>query len=165
MSHSFLAVFNTNTNQTVIQTYNSTTYDSCTTDDSSDDDTLIFNSGATAFGQPWTVSIPLTKVGPNYFFSDAGSGAQCQGGMKFVIKVDRGSGLPPGLNHPPPPPYTPPPVAELTPVFQGSGGGQGESMYNGGEKMNGGVFVVWVGLITLGLGMGLGLGLGLGLVY
>ncbi|KNA17437.1 hypothetical protein SOVF_079990 [Spinacia oleracea] len=147
-------IFHTNTNQTVVQTYNSTTYNNCTADYSSDNDTLIFNSGATVFDQPLTISVPLTKVGPNYFFSDAGDGVQCQRGMRFDIKVGQGLGLPPSLNQPPPPPYTPPPMAEPSPVFQGSGGGQGESIYNGVERMGGRVFrvaVIWMGLFGLGL--------------
>ena len=151
----FLAVFNTNTNQTVIQTYNSTTYNNCTADFASDNDTLIFNSGATTFNQPLTISVPLTKVGPNYFFSDAGDGAQCLQGMRFNINVGKGSGLPPSLNQPPLPAYTPPPTAEPPPVFQGSQGGQGERIHNGVEILGGGVFdvgVVWAGLISLGLG-------------
>lgn len=148
-------IFNTNTNQTVVQTYNSTTYNNCTTDYSDDNDTLIFNSGATDFGQPLTISIPLTKVGPIYFFSDAGGdGVQCLHGMRFDIKVGQGLGLPPSLNQPPPPLYTPPPMAEPPPVFQGSGGGQGESIYNGVERLADrtfGVVMIWAGLICLGL--------------
>lgn len=158
LSHSFLVVFSTTTNQTVIQTYNSTTYISCNADESSDNDTLIFNSGATEFDQPLTISIPLVKVGSNFFLSDAGDGAQCQQGMRFDIKVGQGSGLPPSLNQPPPPLYTPPPVAEPPPVFQGSGGGQGERIHNGGRRVANGVFgaaVIWLGLIYLGLGLGL----------
>ncbi|KMT00134.1 hypothetical protein BVRB_1g019560 [Beta vulgaris subsp. vulgaris] len=151
-------IFSTTTNQTVIQTYNSTTYISCNADESSDNDTLIFNSGATEFDQPLTISIPLVKVGSNFFLSDAGDGAQCQQGMRFDIKVGQGSGLPPSLNQPPPPLYTPPPVAEPPPVFQGSGGGQGERIHNGGRRVANGVFgaaVIWLGLIYLGLGLGL----------
>ncbi|XP_021748724.1 cucumber peeling cupredoxin-like [Chenopodium quinoa] len=148
-------IFNTNTNQTVIQTYNSNTYNNCTSDDSSDNNTLVFNSGATKFGQPLTISVPLTKVGPNYFFSDAEDGVQCQRGMRFDIKVGQGLGLPPSLNQPPPPLYSAPPMAEPPPAFQGSGGGQGESMYNGVEGLTDGIFgvaVIWAGLIVLGLG-------------
>lgn len=143
-------IFNTNTNQTVVQTYNATTYSSCT----ADDDTLIFDSGAANFSEPQTFAVPLTKVGPNYFFSDADDGAQCQHGMQFEIKVNEGSGLPPSLNQPPPPPYVAPPAAEPPPVFQSSGGGQGESLHNGGERQgHGGIGapLVWAGLLGLGL--------------
>lgn len=147
-------IFNTNTNQTVVQTYNATTYGSCTADDAADNDTFIFNSGAENFSQPITVAVPLIKVGPNYYFSDADDGAQCQQGMRFEIRVNEGSGLPPSLNQPPPPPYSPPPVAETPPVFQSRGGGQGESMRNGGERMAGGVAgaaLIGAGLLGLGL--------------
>ncbi|PIN15452.1 hypothetical protein CDL12_11899 [Handroanthus impetiginosus] len=104
-----LAVFNTNTNQTVIQTYNKTTYDSCTVDDSLDTDTFQYNGGSNEFGSPTTIPVPLTIEGTQYYFSDADDGEQCQHGMAFELKVGHGLGLPPSLNQPPPPPYTPPP--------------------------------------------------------
>ncbi|KAH7577813.1 hypothetical protein ACOSP7_001136 [Xanthoceras sorbifolium] len=98
-------IFNTNTNQSVIQTYNETTFRSCSIDDASDNDTSHFNGGETEFGKSLTIAVPLTITGPNYFFSDADDGVQCQTGMAFEISVNRGLGLPPSLNHPPPPPY------------------------------------------------------------
>lgn len=103
------SVFNTNTNQTVIQTYNETTFNSCTADDASDDDTFQYNGGSNEFGQKATIAVPLTMMGSNYFFSDAEDGVQCQQGMAFEISVKRGLGLPPSLNQPPPPPYIEPP--------------------------------------------------------
>lgn len=106
----FCAVFNTNTNQTVIQTYNRTTYDSCTVDDSLDTDTFQYGGGSNEFGNATTISIPLTKEGAQYYFSSAEDGEQCQEGMAFQINVIHGLGLPPSLNQPPPPAYTPPPI-------------------------------------------------------
>ncbi|KAG4937098.1 hypothetical protein AAZX31_18G204600 [Glycine max] len=101
-------IFNTNSNQTVVQTYNKTTYLNCTADDS-DNGTFVYNGGSRGFGEALTVAVPLTIVGPNYFFSDAGDGVQCQHGLAFEIAVLRGLGLPPSLNQPPPPPYQEPP--------------------------------------------------------
>lgn len=102
-------IFNTNTNQTVIQTYNKTTYGSCITDDALDTDTFQYNGGSNDFGSVMTVSVPLTIEGDQYYFSDADDGEQCQHGMAFMIKVSHGLGLPPSLNQPPPPAYVPPP--------------------------------------------------------
>ncbi|KAL1091526.1 hypothetical protein V6Z11_D07G162300 [Gossypium hirsutum] len=98
-------IFRTTTNQTVIQTYNETTYRNCTTDDASDTDTFQYNGGNTDFDQSLTIEVPLTIEGANYYFSDAGDGVQCQRGMAFKILVRHGNGLPPSLNQPPPPPY------------------------------------------------------------
>nr|XP_043626238.1 cucumber peeling cupredoxin-like [Erigeron canadensis] len=97
-------IFNTNTNQTVILTYNETTFKSCSIDNSSDSDTFYFGQDNTVF-KPYTVAVPLTIVGPNYFFSDAFDGIQCEQGMAFGVNVSQGVGLPPNLNQPPPPPY------------------------------------------------------------
>ncbi|XP_052192074.1 cucumber peeling cupredoxin-like [Diospyros lotus] len=123
-------IFNTNTNQTVIQTYNETTYSSCTIDDTSDDDAVQYGGGSENFGQPATIAVPLTIKGKNYYFSDANDGFQCEHGMAFEIFVNRGLGLPPSLNQPPPPPYAPPPSppeAQAPPVTvignQPTGGG------------------------------------------
>ncbi|KAJ1414846.1 Phytocyanin domain [Sesbania bispinosa] len=101
-------IFNTNSNQTVILTYNKTTYLNCTADDS-DNGTFIYSSGSGGFNEALTIPVPLTVVGPNYFFSDASDGVQCQRGLAFEINVQRGLGLPPSLNQPPPPPYIEPP--------------------------------------------------------
>ncbi|XP_050203962.1 blue copper protein-like [Mercurialis annua] len=102
-------IFNTNTNQTVIQTYNVTTFMNCTMDEALDNDTIQYDGGNAAFGVALTISVPLTIEGPNYFFSDGDDGNQCLNGMAFEIKVNRGLGLPPSLNQPPPPPYMEPP--------------------------------------------------------
>ncbi|MFQ6619980.1 hypothetical protein Gotur_000950 [Gossypium turneri] len=111
-------IFRTTTNQTVIQTYNETTYRNCTTDDASDTDTFQYNGGKTDFDQSLTIEVPLTIEGANYYFSDAGDGVQCQRGMAFKILVRHGNGLPPSLNQPPPPPYVEAPsdTAQSPPV-------------------------------------------------
>ncbi|KAG6434445.1 hypothetical protein SASPL_106081 [Salvia splendens] len=102
-------IFNTNTNQTVIQTYNRTTYSSCIIDDALDSDTFQYDGGRNEFGSAMTISVALTIEGTQYYFSDANDGEQCQQGMAFEIKVEHGLGLPPSLNQPPPPAYVPPP--------------------------------------------------------
>ncbi|XP_057981415.1 early nodulin-like protein 18 [Malania oleifera] len=109
-------IFNTNTNQTVIQTYNLTTYQICSTDDASDNDTFHYDEGSSQFGAALTVAVRLTIEGANYYFSDADDGAQCQHGMAFAIKVNHGVGLPPSLNQPPPPPYMEPPPSNPDPT-------------------------------------------------
>ncbi|XP_045805016.1 cucumber peeling cupredoxin-like [Trifolium pratense] len=101
-------IFNTNSNQSVILTYNKTAYLNCTVDDS-DNDTSIYSGFPDGFNKPLTISVPLTIVGLNYFFSDYSEGLQCQQGLAFQIQVQRGIGLPPSLNQPPPPPYIEPP--------------------------------------------------------
>ncbi|KAI8571914.1 hypothetical protein RHMOL_Rhmol01G0157400 [Rhododendron molle] len=103
-------LFYTNSNETVIQTYNLTTYQSCSTDNALDTDTFQYGGGDEDFGVVETISVPLTVEGPNYFFSDADDGVQCKQGMAFKIVVNYGLGLPPSLNQPPPPPYTAPPT-------------------------------------------------------
>ncbi|KAL1322091.1 hypothetical protein HN51_067019 [Arachis hypogaea] len=110
-------IFKTNTNQTVVQTYNETSYLSCNADDF-DNGTFVYDSGSSNFSQALTISVPLTVVGRNYFFSDAADGLQCRRGLAFEINVNRGQGLPPSLNQPPPPPYIEPPgpdAAEQSP--------------------------------------------------
>ncbi|XP_057805710.1 early nodulin-like protein 18 [Salvia miltiorrhiza] len=102
-------IFNTNTNQTVIQTFNKTTYGSCITDDALDSDTFQYDGGSNEFGSAMTIGVALTIEGTQYYFSDADDGEQCQHGMAFEIKVGHGLGLPPSLNQPPPPAYVPPP--------------------------------------------------------
>lgn len=92
----------------MILTYNKTSYLNCTADDS-DNGTFIYNSGTGRFSEALTIPVPLTIVGPNYFFSDAGDGVQCRRGLFFELDVQRGLGLPPSLNQPPPPPYIEPP--------------------------------------------------------
>ncbi|XP_042485682.1 cucumber peeling cupredoxin-like [Macadamia integrifolia] len=101
-------IFDTNGNQTVIQTYNQTVYQTCDFDDASDGDAFQYGGGNTT-ANSLTVAVPLTQEGPNFYFSDAYDGVQCQNGMAFEIQVKHGLGLPPSLNQPPPPPYVAPP--------------------------------------------------------
>ncbi|KAL5146847.1 hypothetical protein HKD37_06G016627 [Glycine soja] len=89
------------------RTYNKTTYLNCTTN-YSDNGTFVYNGRSHGFGEALTIVVPLTIVGPNYFFSDAGDDVQCQRGLAFEIDVQRGLGLPSSLNQPPPPPYQEP---------------------------------------------------------
>ncbi|KAG0458228.1 hypothetical protein HPP92_023385 [Vanilla planifolia] len=129
-------IFHTNSNTTVVQTYNQTTYHLC--DASGDDDVLIFTpKGNTEFGVAAVVEVPLTVEGTNYFFSDAGAdGIQCAKGMRFHIKVGHGRGLSPQLNQPPPPPsvdsQVPPPPAEASTVPEGNP--QEQQFYRGGAR-------------------------------
>lgn len=143
-----LLVFNTNTNQTVVQTYNETSYLNCSVaDDNTGGDVSVY-SGGEGFGVPATLAVPLTRVGPNYYFSDASDGEQCVKGMKFEITVGQGSGLPPYLNQPPPPPYVDPGV-QTPPVGSGevAPGGAGGGTENGGKKR--GLGVGSAGLVAL----------------
>jgi hypothetical protein len=106
-------IFNTNSNMTVIQTYNETTFSNCTADDDeSDGDTFVYSGGGTQFSEELTIPVPLTLIGKNYYFSDGEDGVQCLHGMAFEISVNHGLGLPPSLNQPPPPPYAEPPGSE-----------------------------------------------------
>lgn len=122
-------IFSTNTNQTVIQTYNLTTFQSCSMDDAADNDTFQYGGGNSDFGKSQTVAVPLTIEGSNYYFSDADDGTQCQHGMAFEISVSHGLGLPPSLNQPPPPPYQEPPGsdAQSPPVSITGGSPTGEN--------------------------------------
>ena len=99
-----------NSNQTVVQTYNKTTYLNCTTD-YSDNGTFVYNGGSRGFREALTFIVPLTIAGLNYFFSDAGGGVQCQRSLAFEIDVQRGLGLPPSLNQPS---YQEPPGPDAT---------------------------------------------------
>ncbi|KAG4920472.1 hypothetical protein JHK84_049325 [Glycine max] len=97
-------IFNTNSNQTVVQTYDKMTYLNCIAD-YSDNGTFVYNGESRGFGEALVVVVPLTIVGPNYFFFDADNGVQCQHNLAFEIDVQHGLGLPPSLNQPPLPSY------------------------------------------------------------
>ncbi|WVZ05748.1 hypothetical protein V8G54_019094 [Vigna mungo] len=144
-------IFNTNSNQTVVQTYNKTTYLNCTADDT-DNGTFVYDSGSSGFGESLTIAVPLTIVGPNYFFSDSSDGVQCQHGLAFEIDVQHGAGLPPNLNQPPPPPYQEPPgpdAAQSPPftVAQSPTGGA----FGGRADMRFTVYVLGAALLLLPL--------------
>ncbi|KAK3194954.1 hypothetical protein Dsin_026264 [Dipteronia sinensis] len=143
-------IFNTNTNQSVIQTYSETTFHSCSTEDASDNDTLHYNGGETEFGKSLTIPVPLTITGPNYFFSDVAEGVQCKSGMAFEISVNHGLGLPPSLNQPPPPPYVAPPGpddAQSPPITIN---GASPSLENGALKSSANVCVL-LSLLLFGI--------------
>ncbi|MCL7037267.1 hypothetical protein MKW94_019976 [Papaver nudicaule] len=130
-----ISIFNTNTNQTVIQTYNETAYKICNADDTVDTDASVY-SGGDEIGKPVVLSVPLTIEGENYFFSGADDGAQCQKGMAFEIHVKHGVGLPPSLNQPPPPPFvdSPPSDQSSTPSVMNTTSPQTERFFNGGAS-------------------------------
>ncbi|KAG6516185.1 uncharacterized protein LOC121973774 [Zingiber officinale] len=119
-------IFDTDSNNTVIQTFNATTYALCDFSDDNGNDTTFYYDGS---GEPTvnlTVAVPLTEEGTNYFFSAADGGVECLQGMRFEITVSHGRGLPPSLNQPPPPPYVdlappPPPDIAVNPTTGGGG--------------------------------------------
>ncbi|KAK8928516.1 hypothetical protein KSP39_PZI017177 [Platanthera zijinensis] len=125
-------IFNTNSNTTVVQTYNATTYILCDAGADDGDETFVYTpQNNSNFGVAGVVSVPLTSEGANYFFSDAGEeGIQCARGMRFRIKVARGRGLPPELSQPPPPPYVD--VQVPPPPLDTPGDSQGEQFYRDG---------------------------------
>lgn len=106
------AVFNTDNNHTVVQTYNSTIYTLCDDSNALDNDTFQYASPdpSAAAVHPVSVAVPLLKVGPTYFFSSDYDGEQCNNGQRFSINVTQGQGLPPSLKTPSP--EAPGPVSE-----------------------------------------------------
>lgn len=111
-------IFNTDTNHTVVQSYNSTTYKMCDNLDAETDDTIEWsNADPSTDAKPSTVAVPLVKEGVNYFFSGAYDGFQCsKGGQKFQIMVSHGQGLPASLMSPPSAPAPDDEDADSTPV-------------------------------------------------
>ncbi|KAJ6409265.1 hypothetical protein OIU84_008875 [Salix udensis] len=95
-------IFNTDTNHSVVQTYNFTTYKLCDYDNSGDNDTVEWSSAnpSNTLTQGATVAVPLLKEGPNYFFSGDYDGEQCDNGQHFKITVSHGKGLPDSLKDP-----------------------------------------------------------------
>ncbi|KAK4777755.1 hypothetical protein SAY87_017942 [Trapa incisa] len=92
--------FNTDTNHSVIQTYNLTTYSLCDYDNAMESDTIQWSSSnpSNTETQPVTVAVPLVKEGTNYFFSSDYDGDQCRDGhQRFQINVTHGQGLPKDL--------------------------------------------------------------------
>lgn len=94
-----IAVFNTDNNHSVVQTYNATTYKGCDYDDALEEETTQWSSADPSSTSPHPVSVPvpLLKVGLTYFFSGDYDGEQCQNGQNFEINVTYGQGLPPSL--------------------------------------------------------------------
>ncbi|XP_027938755.1 blue copper protein [Vigna unguiculata] len=95
-------IFNTDTNHSVVQTYNFTTYKECDYDDAQDKDTTQWSASDPSNTQthPVTVAIPLMKEGKTYFFSGDYDGDQCRSGQHFQINVTYGEGLPKSLKAP-----------------------------------------------------------------
>ncbi|CAN6443406.1 unnamed protein product [Victoria cruziana] len=96
-------IFNTDTNHSVVQTYNFTIYKRCDFDDADSKDTTEYSSSQGDLKQqtgPWTIAIPLKKEGMNYFFSSFYDGEQCRNGQRFRINVAHGQGLPESLKDP-----------------------------------------------------------------
>ncbi|KAL9371344.1 hypothetical protein Peur_036484 [Populus x canadensis] len=95
-------IFNTDSNHSVVQTYNFTTYKLCDYDNSVDNDTVEWSSAnpSNTLTQGVTVAVPLLKEGPTYFFSGDYDGEQCDNGQHFKITVSHGKGLPDSLKDP-----------------------------------------------------------------
>lgn len=92
------AVFNTDKNHSVIQTYNITTYRKCDYNNAEEDDTVQWSAGEpTVSTEAVTVPVPLLKEGMTYFFSGDYDGEQCKHGQHFKINVTHGEGLPNSL--------------------------------------------------------------------
>ncbi|XP_047308551.1 blue copper protein-like [Impatiens glandulifera] len=92
-------IFNTDSNHSVIQTYNLTTYLNCDYNNAQDNDTMEWANSDLSSTSPEKVSIevPLVTIGMNYFFSGTYDGDQCMNGQRFNIYVTYGEGLPPSL--------------------------------------------------------------------
>ncbi|XP_060966165.1 early nodulin-like protein 18 isoform X3 [Cannabis sativa] len=96
-------IFNTNTNHTVIQTYNETTYKLCNYIYASDEDTSqwsTMDASNTAATSSITIAVPLVEEGKTFFFSGDYDGEQCFNGQRFQISVAHGLGLPKSLQEP-----------------------------------------------------------------
>lgn len=96
------AVFNTDNNHSVVQTYNFTTYKLCDYQDALENDTIEWSAAdpSSTTPHPVSVAIPLVKEGMNYFYSSDYDGEQCQNGQHFKINVTHGKGLPKSLQEP-----------------------------------------------------------------
>ncbi|KAM3692649.1 hypothetical protein ACJW31_08G104700 [Castanea mollissima] len=89
-------IFNTDSNHSIIQTYNFTTYKLCDYEDAQENDTIqwsISDPSATTLNSV-TVPVPLVKEGMTYFFSSDYDGEQCKNGQHFKVNVTHGQGLP-----------------------------------------------------------------------
>ncbi|KAL1201870.1 Early nodulin-like protein 18 [Cardamine amara subsp. amara] len=89
-------IFNTDSNHSVVQTYDFKTYKECDYNNDEDNSTIEWsaeNPSATS-PIPVSISVPLVKEGSNYFFSGNYNGEQCKFGQHFMINVTHGQGLP-----------------------------------------------------------------------
>ncbi|KAJ4879006.1 early nodulin-like protein 18 [Raphanus sativus] len=89
-------VFNTDSNHSVVQTYDFKTYKSCDYINNEDNSTREWSAAKPSAKSPVpvTVKVPLVKEGSNYFFSGNYDGEQCKFGQHFMINVTHGQGLP-----------------------------------------------------------------------
>jgi Plastocyanin-like domain len=95
------SVFHTDKNHSVVQTYNATTFKICDADQ--DINTTEWSVSNPEYSKDAvTVSVPLLKEGPTYFFSNFYDGEQCMNNQKFAINVTHGQGLPDSLKDPAP---------------------------------------------------------------
>lgn len=145
-------VFNTNSNMTIVQTYNATTYALCSTDQDDSNETSVYaDDGNEGFGIAESVAVALTVEGPNYYFSDSGDdGIQCSKGMRFEINVEHGLGLPPSLSQPPPPP---PPLWPATPPSTESTGGTAGQTGGNASGCGAPAGIVWSGVFGVAVGL------------
>ncbi|KAJ0235979.1 hypothetical protein HA466_0259970 [Hirschfeldia incana] len=88
--------FNTDSNHSVVQTYDFKTYKSCDYNNNEDNSTREWSAAKPSATSPVPVSVkvPLVKEGSNYFFSGNYDGEQCKFGQHFMINVTHGQGLP-----------------------------------------------------------------------
>ncbi|KAF9592153.1 hypothetical protein IFM89_012582 [Coptis chinensis] len=96
-------MFNTDSNHSVVQSYNFTTYKRCDYDNAENDDTTQWSQGepSAVTPDPVFVAVPLLKEGMTYFFSGDYDGEQCKHGQRFKMNVTHGLGLPASLKNPP----------------------------------------------------------------
>ncbi|KAM1149583.1 hypothetical protein ACFX15_029647 [Malus domestica] len=95
-------IFNTDTNHSVVQTYNLTTYKLCDYNDALENDTMQWSAAdpSNMAIHDVSVAVPLVREGMNYFFSGDYDGEQCKNGQHFKITVSHGQGLPKSLQNP-----------------------------------------------------------------
>ncbi|KAM5573495.1 early nodulin-like protein 18 [Rosa sericea] len=96
-------IFNTDTNHSIVQTYNMTTYKLCDYDDAEEKDIIQWSEAnpSNTATHDVSVAVPLLKEGITYFFSGDYDGEQCQNGQHFKINVTHGQGLPKSLEDSP----------------------------------------------------------------
>ncbi|CAA7053327.1 unnamed protein product [Microthlaspi erraticum] len=89
-------IFNTDSNHSVVQTYDFKTYKECDYNNGEDNSTIEWSAAnpSSTSPVPVTVNVPLVKEGFNYFFSGNYDGEQCKFGQHFKINVTHGQGLP-----------------------------------------------------------------------
>ncbi|CAN8311760.1 unnamed protein product [Cochlearia groenlandica] len=90
-------IFNTDSNHSVVQTYDLKTYKECDYNNGHEDNTTTEWSASNPSSTspvPVSVNVPLVKEGFNYFFSGNYDGEQCKFGQHFKVNVTHGQGLP-----------------------------------------------------------------------